>query len=126
MRATAREWRRPGLSPSREKLPGEKPRTGRCQDLEETSGGIGRDTEAQRDPHRANTPGADRYLGAGQGRQRVECTGMRTAVDAGTRHEAQVQAAEADGWWVAGNAPVFGASHRERRWGAGEKWGFDK
>ena len=42
--------------------------------LSKTRRGRGRDTEAQRDPRRSNTPGADRDLGAVQGQQMGEHT----------------------------------------------------
>ena len=71
----------------------------------------------------ANPPGADRDLGAGQGRQRGGVQSWDTAADSGTRHGAQRRAAEAGGWQrrAAAILKVDGASHRERRWGAGAR-----
>ena len=46
-----------------------------------------------------------------------------TTADADTRHGYQGRAAEAGRWQVVGegDVQVGGASHQERRWGAGEK-----
>ena len=78
----------------------------------------------RRDPQWKTPPGADRDLGAGQGRQRGDERTQETASDVGTRCgvQTQSQAAEAGGGWrVAGvdDVQVDGVSLRERRWGAG-------
>ena len=80
---------------------------------------------AQRHPRRANPPGADRDLGAGQGKR-----GGRTVMgnDSRRRHAVLGAGMSGAGWQVAGvgDVQVGGASHGERRWGGGEKReGFD-
>ena len=55
--------------PCAKKQPDKKPRTGRCQDLEETSGRVRQGHRGADGPAPGEPPGADRYLGAGRGRQ---------------------------------------------------------
>ena len=74
-----------------------------------------------RDLQQTNTPGDDRDLGAGRGRQR----GSRTVTGNGgrCRHLARGSGTSGGGWSVAGVGDVYvgGSLHWERRWGAGEK-----
>ena len=89
-RATAREWRRLGLSPFTKIHPTRTPKPDNTNVQRGTRGGRGRDTETQRDPRRANPPGGNRDLGAYQGRKRGGETGTGKAADSGTRRGAQV------------------------------------
>ena len=75
----------------------------------------------QRDPPRVKLPGADRDLGAGQGRQRGDHT--ITGNGGRCRHTTWGAGKSGGGWWMAGagNVQVGGASHQERMWGAGEE-----
>ena len=75
----------------------------------------GRGIEVKSYPQRANSPGADRDLGAGWGRQRGRAMSQETGADAGTRRGSQRWAAEAGGWWV--RATSRWADLRTERWG---------
>ena len=74
--------------------------------------GLGRDTEAQRDPRRSNSPGSDRDLGTDQGRQR----GERTVTGNGDRHSHVMRGAGTSGrgWRLegTGNIQLGSASHQ--------------
>ena len=64
-------------------------------------------------------PGADRDLGAGQGRKRGERTG--TGNGNRIKHAARGAETSGGGWHVlgTGDVKVGGDSHQKRRWGAG-------
>ena len=96
-RATAREWRRPGLSPSREKIPDKKTRTGRFWDLDETSGRMrqvhrgaegpvpGEPPRGQQGPRcrpRATKGGAHQHRNGGRRRHAAEDGECRVGGDA--------------------------------------------
>ena len=74
----------------------------------------------RRKPRQANPPEADSDLSAVRGRQRGERTG--TGSGSRCRHALRGTGTSDRGWQVAGagDAQLGGASHRERRWGAGE------
>ena len=100
-RATDREWRRPGLSPSREKLLNKKPKTGRCQYLEEKSGRAwqgngGAEVNTTEKPPQGWTGTWVQAKGEKGGSEPVH----ETAAGAGTWRREQGRAAEAGRWRV--------------------------
>ena len=98
-RGTVREWRRPGLSSSREKPPENETK----DRIMPRFGGVLRDFKVaeqgiQMDPKQANTSGDGRYLGECQGRKREGgAQSQKTAADAGMRRGAQGRDAEDGG-----------------------------
>ena len=122
-RENYREWRCPGLSPSHENPPNKRPRTGRCQDLEDNFGG-------SRQGHR----GVE-VLASGEPPIGLQVPGRRTRMvkggrkvtgmmaDTGMRRGAQRRAAEAGGGWPRLEGGGWGRSPSWRRFVPGEDVG---
>ena len=114
------EWRRLGLSTFREKPPDTDTKTGQCQDLEDNSGRARQGHRDAEGPATSETPMGRQGPGC---RPRVEKGGAnRHGNDSRCRHAARGVGTSGGGWRAVGvgDVQMGGASHRERRWGAGE------
>ena len=119
-RATASEWRLPGLSPVCENPPDKKSRTRRCEDLEKNQWRLSWGYRGDRGTCDGQTP---KGL-TGTWAQAKVVKGGVTVTGNGSRLRQTAQGAEtrSGGWQVAGagDVQVDGAFRQESMWGACE------